>query len=340
MLDLINRPLGVRRDLLEAHPDQDGTPDMIAHDASLPTLATFQAGQLFGLSMKLLNLPTPATHLLRGRRVLLSPVVGDDVVRALGGQHNPEQFHLVILGKAFDFNHFAVRQVIGRPVEAIDALVRLLISRVIHLAIVFERTVEYFVQLVHIQHQVFGGIPGVHQHSPKPQLFVIDGIRQHVPHVLQFALAIAVWIVDPVVDDPKLLGRGVDIDTGDYANPLDQTMGVATVLATNQFNPLREILVDDRVIEDQITLVDLHHLPLHVLPDQAGRDLVARQVAVDGIVAEVGAVFGKVGQRVVDLATQQILTVIQASDRIRSWVHSPNLTRTSALLSTRTGTGA
>ena len=114
MLDLINRPLGVRRDLLEAHPDQDGTPDMIAHDASLPTLATFQAGQLFGLSMKLLNLPTPATHLLRGRRVVLSPVVGDDIVRALGGQHNPEQFHFVSLGEAFDFDDFAVGDFLRR----------------------------------------------------------------------------------------------------------------------------------------------------------------------------------------------------------------------------------
>ena len=49
MLDLIDCSLSVRRDLLEAHPDQDGTADMIAHDAGLPALATFQAGQLFGL---------------------------------------------------------------------------------------------------------------------------------------------------------------------------------------------------------------------------------------------------------------------------------------------------
>jgi hypothetical protein len=61
MLDLIDGSLGICRDLFEAHPDQAGAPYMIAHDPSLTTLAAFQAGELFGLSMKLLNLPPPAT---------------------------------------------------------------------------------------------------------------------------------------------------------------------------------------------------------------------------------------------------------------------------------------
>ena len=75
MLDLIDGPLGVSRDLLQTHPSQDGTTDVIAHDSRLTTLAAFQAGKLFGFTVKLLNFPTPAAHLLRGRRVVLSPVV-------------------------------------------------------------------------------------------------------------------------------------------------------------------------------------------------------------------------------------------------------------------------
>lgn len=60
---------------------------MVALDACQPTLATLNPSGLLGFTMKLLNLPTQATHLLYRRPVILSGVVGNDPIRALGRQH-------------------------------------------------------------------------------------------------------------------------------------------------------------------------------------------------------------------------------------------------------------
>ena len=55
MFDLVDRLLGVAGDLLQTDPDQDGTTDVVADDAGFATLTAFQASQLFGFAMKLLN---------------------------------------------------------------------------------------------------------------------------------------------------------------------------------------------------------------------------------------------------------------------------------------------
>lgn len=84
MFDLINGLLSYLGNLFEPNPHQDRTADMVADCSSSTLLATFQSEELFGLSVKLLNLPTQATHLLSGLRVDLSKIVGDDIIRALG----------------------------------------------------------------------------------------------------------------------------------------------------------------------------------------------------------------------------------------------------------------
>ena len=84
MFDLINRLLSFMGNLFQSDPHQDCTPDMITDDSGFTTLTTFQSSELFGLSVKLLNLPTQATHFLHGLCVVLSKVVGDDIIRALG----------------------------------------------------------------------------------------------------------------------------------------------------------------------------------------------------------------------------------------------------------------
>ena len=71
MFDLINRPLSFIGNLLELDPYQNCTADVVADNSGLATLATFQSGQLFGLSVKLLNFPAQATHFLHGLRVVL-----------------------------------------------------------------------------------------------------------------------------------------------------------------------------------------------------------------------------------------------------------------------------
>lgn len=84
MLYLVNGMFRFMSHLLELDPHQDRTTVMISDDPGLATLTTFQPIELFGLAVKLLNLPTPAAYLLHRLRVVLSKVVGDDIVRALG----------------------------------------------------------------------------------------------------------------------------------------------------------------------------------------------------------------------------------------------------------------
>jgi len=67
---------------------------MVSHNSGFAALATFQTGQLFGFSVKLLDLPTKTAHLLYSLRVVLRHVVGHNIVRALGRKHYSEEFHL------------------------------------------------------------------------------------------------------------------------------------------------------------------------------------------------------------------------------------------------------
>jgi hypothetical protein len=77
-------------ELLEPDPHQDRTSDVITDNSGLATLATFQSGELLGLSVKLLNSPTRGAHLLHGLHIVLCKIVGNDIVHALGRQHHPE----------------------------------------------------------------------------------------------------------------------------------------------------------------------------------------------------------------------------------------------------------
>ena len=100
----INCLLGFVGNLLEANPNQNGAGDVVSDNSGFAALATFQASQLLGFSVKLLDFPTKAAHLLNSLRVVLHHVVGHDIVRALGRKHNPKEFHFVAAWKALDFD--------------------------------------------------------------------------------------------------------------------------------------------------------------------------------------------------------------------------------------------
>ncbi len=141
MFDLINRLLSFLGNLFEPDPHQDSTANMVADNSGFATLATFQSGQLFRLSVKLLNLPPQATHFLYGLRVVLSKIVGNDIIRALGRQHHPEQFHFMVFGKALELHHFAMLSFRLRPLQPIHTPIRLHPTRIIHLPVVLERAI-------------------------------------------------------------------------------------------------------------------------------------------------------------------------------------------------------
>jgi hypothetical protein len=74
---------------------------------------------LFAFAVQLLDLPAKAARLLCGFCGILSQVVGHDKVRAVGRHLNPEQVHLMVFGKAFDFDPLAVGQGLIVPVEGV-----------------------------------------------------------------------------------------------------------------------------------------------------------------------------------------------------------------------------
>jgi hypothetical protein len=63
-------------------------------------------------------------------------------------------------------------------------------------------------------------------------------------------------------------------------------------------------LCHDSIIKHDKTLRRLDDLSSDILPDQSWRNLVARQLAIDGIIAELLGMFGKVRQRIIDLTDQ------------------------------------
>src|SRR3972149_6182923 len=125
MFNLIDRLVGFMSDLFETNRYQNGTANVVSDNSGFSALATFNASQLLGFAVKLLDLPTKAAHSLYDLRVVLRHLVCDDIVRALGRQHYSENFHLVLSRKAFDFDDFAMLLLCFGPFQAIHPAIGL-----------------------------------------------------------------------------------------------------------------------------------------------------------------------------------------------------------------------
>ena len=325
IFDLIDRTLRHMSNLFETDPDQNGTANMISNDAGFSALATFNSGQLLGFTVELLDFPAKAAHILYDLHVVLRHLVCDDVIRALGRQHNPEKFHLISAREAFDLDDFAMFLFGFRPLKTVHTLVRSCATRIIDLAIILERTVVNLVQPVNCEHHFFRGVPAIHQNCPKRQLFLVDTVEQHVVHMIQLGFAIAVRIINAVINDPELVDLRIDIHTGYDTYTLDNSMGIATVLMPNQFNIFRKILVNHGIIKNNETIGCGHHLTLDVLPHDMWPDFISSQISVRRIMAELLGMVCKVRQRIIDLADKQILAIIQSSNLLFCRFHAGTL---------------
>ena len=194
------------------------------------TLAAFQASGLFGFAVKLLNLPAQATHLLSVLSGILSKIVGGDIVCALGRKHQRGQFHLMTFGEVLDVQGLAMLEFSLCSNQTIHPLIARLSGVVIHLAIVLQRTIIDLAQTLNMQHQLAFSVPTVHQHAPKEQLLVSDGVVEHVAYMIQFGLAVALRVINPIVDDPELLKLWVDVHARHHPNALDNVVGIPAIL--------------------------------------------------------------------------------------------------------------
>jgi hypothetical protein len=82
------------------------------------------------------------------------------------------------------------------------------------LAVRLEVAIIDFLQGLDKQPNVFRGLPRIHQHGVKRQTLVIDRVAEQVRDMLKLGLAVAVGIVEPVVDQPELIPSRLHLDAG------------------------------------------------------------------------------------------------------------------------------
>ena len=134
--------------------------------------------------------------------------------------------------------------------------------------------------------------------------------------MLKFGLAISVWIIDTIVNNPKLIQRRVDIHASDNAYAFDNTMCVTAILTPHQFDIVRIVLICHCIVKDQVAFGRLNDFGFDVLPGQFRAKFFSIQIAIQGIMAELLTVFGKIRQRIINLANQQVLAISQARDSL------------------------
>ena len=184
LFDLIDGGLPLVSQVLEARPDQQGAGDMITLDAGFAPLARLDSRQLLDFAVILLDLPAKSARLLCALRRILSQIVGHDPFRAARRHHNPKEFHFVVAGKAANLDQLAAFQFGMAPFQFGNMAIRPLPAAVINHTVALERAIENLAVVavavavvavvavaavaavagiaVNGEHQVFGGIPGIH----------------------------------------------------------------------------------------------------------------------------------------------------------------------------------
>jgi hypothetical protein len=182
-------------------------------------------------------------------------------------------------------------------------------------AILFERAIVDFAASLDVQHQFSGGVAGVHQDGAEGQLFVFDGMVEDLSHVVEFGFAIHVGSKQTIVDEPKLVGLGVNINRGDNPDAFDHRTGIARILPPQKFNGKRVVFVGHRVIKEQLADGRGDKRIFDLLPNQAWFEFVIAQKAIQLVVTKLLMVVGKISQRIIDLTAEQVLAVIKACER-------------------------
>jgi len=286
---------------------------MISYNMCFPALTTFYSGKLFCLTMKLLNFPAYAAHLPYSICVVLSHVVRNNIVRAPGRQHNPEQSHFVISRKILYFYNPAMPEFFIVPFRGIRTSVRSDIARIISITVISERTIIQFPRFPDEQHLFLCRIPCIRRHGTKILFSVIYAVCQHIPYMLRLCLTVSVRVGDTEVGYPKLILIGIHIYTSYNSDSSDNAVCITTVLSPNSSDFTREIFIRNRIIEDDISVGSLYHLLSDILPHRMGLDFITGQITIDRIMSEPFAVVGKVCQSMIYLTAKQILAIIQSA---------------------------
>jgi len=136
--------------------------------------------------------------------------------------------------------------------------------------------------------------------------------------MIQFAFPVAVRIIDAIINNPELIQFRIHVHAGQDPDPTDNAMFVAAILLARRSNLTRILFIQHRVIKYYVAVRRSDNLRLHILSCLSRGDFVPLQILLGSIVTELLRVAHKIRQRVIDLAHQQKLTVIQS----RNFAHT------------------
>ena len=210
------------------------------------------------------------------------------------------------------FDQLPCDVVLGVPSQVAYRPVGILATTVIDSAIALEGTVEDLVRPMQMQHQILGGVPGVHQYNPKRQHLDLNGLIEHFLHVRELGLSVAFRVKDTPVEDPIALCFGVDIQAVDDADSLDQPMRITAILQPHHFYFVRMVLVRDAVVKHKKCIRIGFNDAFHLLPDYFRRHIIILQIPVNSIMREVRVMIRKIGLSIVGLSRHKTLTIVSS----------------------------
>lgn len=125
-----------------------------------------------------------------------------------------------------DFDPLALLDLLVGPTQIANGLVGLLAAGVVHFAVVLQGAIEGLGRLQKPFEHIGHCIPSVHQHSPVADLTAIK-LTEHIENVFDFGLPVGIGIEDAKVNEPELVGFGIEIDAVDHPDPFDESVRVA-----------------------------------------------------------------------------------------------------------------
>ena len=268
----MHRFLGLVGGLFEAGPGPNGEGNVVALAADKSALAGLHAGELLTFAVKLLNRPADAAFIFGSGRVARLGLVGHEVVHPVGGHQYAEAFQFAVPWHTLYFQDFALLHLFVRPIQVAHRLVGLLVAGIIDEAVAFQRAVKRFAGGQQPLEQGRGGVPAVHEHCAVVNV-ARGQLGEYASHVLELDLAVHVGGDEAVINQPKLVGVEVDVHEIDHADADNHAVGIAAVLAADLLDATTVVLVEHRIVEqDVVTGAERHLLP-HLLPELTWREM-------------------------------------------------------------------
>ena len=65
---------------------------------------------------------------------------------------------------------------------------------------------------------------------------MLNGVGLHLLQIIKFRFAIAIEVINAIINDPKRVGMWIDINASNHSDAFDEAVSVAIVLASHKFN--------------------------------------------------------------------------------------------------------